>query len=157
MPCSTSPTATERHRCGEPVEAVKLYTQTAEKGHTTRVQPRQLLQVRHRCGEEPVRGCQAVHQTAEKGHAAAMANLGYCYEFGNGVEKNLSEAVKLYTQAAEKGHATAMSNLGLCYKRGKCGLSVDLTAARRYYQMAADKGHARAANALARLDGNNAP
>ena len=94
---------------------------------------------------------------AEQGYTIAVYNLAICYKYGQGVEKNLSEAVKLYTQAAEKGHAGAMYNLGWCHENGKGGLSVDLSEARRYYQMAADKGQRYAVTALARLDGHNAP
>ncbi len=38
---------------------------------------------------------------------------------GEGVEKNLNEAVKWYTQAAEAGNSGAQFNLGNCYKRGE--------------------------------------
>ncbi len=41
------------------------------------------------------------------------SNLGYCYEFGEGVVKNLNKAVRLCTLAANQGYAIAQSNLGL--------------------------------------------
>ena len=93
---------------------------------------------------------------AEQGYTRAVVILAYCYKYGQGVEKNLPEAVKLYTQAAEKGNADAMYNLGWCHEYGLCG-SVDVSEARRHYRMAADKGQPNAVTALARLDGNNAP
>lgn len=34
-----------------------------------------------------------VHKAAEQGCAEAQNSLGYCYEFGEGVDKNLKEAV----------------------------------------------------------------
>ena len=48
---------------------------------------------------------------AEQGFAVAIFNLGVCYEYGNGVTKNLSEAIALYRKAAEKGQANAIQRL----------------------------------------------
>ena len=42
------------------------------------------------------------------GHAEY--NLGICYENGNGVKRNVPEAVKWFTKAAEKGHPRAAEN-----------------------------------------------
>ena len=47
----------------------------------------------------------------EQGHAGAQNNLGYCYENGIGVKKDVKEAVKLYHKAAEQGHTIAQNNL----------------------------------------------
>lgn len=58
-------------------------------------------------------------KAAEQGDAKAQFNLGGCYAFGNGVEKNLCEAVKWYRKAAEQGHAKAQFNLGVCYYYGQ--------------------------------------
>ncbi|MBQ9799981.1 MAG: SEL1-like repeat protein, partial [Thermoguttaceae bacterium] len=38
---------------------------------------------------------------AEAGDAYAMSNLGVCYEYGNGVTKNLDEAERWYRKAME--------------------------------------------------------
>ena len=40
--------------------------------------------------------------------------VGVCYKNGQGVEKNLAEAVKYYRLAAQKGNASAQCNLGMC-------------------------------------------
>ena len=58
-------------------------------------------------------------KAAEQGDAQAQYNLGNCYAFGKGVEKNLSEAVKWYRKAAEQGDAQAQYNLGVCYYNGQ--------------------------------------
>ena len=57
------------------------------------------------------------------------------------MEKNPSEAVKLYTQAVEQGHATAMNNLADCYHFG-LGVDKDLPKAVKLYTQAAEKGNA---------------
>ena len=49
--------------------------------------------------------------SALQGNTAAIANLGECYEKGEGVNKDFPEAFKLYAKAAEKGHATAKKNI----------------------------------------------
>lgn len=40
---------------------------------------------------------------AEQGNAEAQYSLGVCYRCGDGVEKNLEEAIKWYKKAAEQG------------------------------------------------------
>lgn len=47
----------------------------------------------------------------EKGHIGAIYNLGCLYEIGNGVEKDLDKAVKLYKEAALNGHEEAQDRL----------------------------------------------
>ena len=44
---------------------------------------------------------------AERGSAQAQYNLGVCYENGDGVEKDTSEAMKWYRIASEQGHKEA--------------------------------------------------
>ena len=55
---------------------------------------------------------------AEQGNAEAQYSLGVCYRCGDGVEKNLEEAVKWYRKSAEQGYARAQHNLGICYYNG---------------------------------------
>lgn len=55
---------------------------------------------------------------AEQGNAEAQYSLGVCYRCGDGVEKNLEEAIKWYRKAAEQGYARAQHNLGICYYNG---------------------------------------
>ncbi|MDD4120991.1 MAG: SEL1-like repeat protein, partial [Clostridia bacterium] len=44
---------------------------------------------------------QELIKQAEQGDAIAQANLGYYFHIGEGVEKNLEEAVKWYRKGAE--------------------------------------------------------
>ena len=48
---------------------------------------------------------------AEQGYATAQHNLGVMYANGEGVEKNLTEAMKWYRKAAEQGNENALNNL----------------------------------------------
>ena len=82
-------------------------------------------------------------KAAEQGDAQAQYNLGNCYAFGKGVEKNLSEAVKWWRKAAEQGDAQAQFNLGVCYANGD-GVEKNPTEAVKWYRKAAEQGFAQA-------------
>ena len=49
---------------------------------------------------------------AEQGDAEAQYKLGMCYEYGNGVEKNIAEADRWYGKAAAQRHQGALKKLG---------------------------------------------
>ena len=78
-------------------------------------------------------------RAAGKGLAPAQFRLGGLYEKGNGVEKNLDTARRLYVAAAEAGHAKAMHNLAVLYAEGVEGKPNYATAA-RWFRKAADHG-----------------
>ena len=61
---------------------------------------------------------------AEKGDAESQLNLGVCYFNGNGVEKDLAEAVKWYRKAAEQGLKEAQYQLAQCYENGRAAQCV---------------------------------
>ncbi len=82
-------------------------------------------------------------KAAEQGDADAQCNLGLCYAFGYGVEKNLSEAVKWWRKAAEQGYAQAQCNLGISYANGD-GVEKNPTEAVKWYRKAAEQGYAPA-------------
>ena len=42
---------------------------------------------------------------AKRGHYQAQLNLGVCYQYGIGVEKDEKQAVEWYQKAAEQGDA----------------------------------------------------
>ena len=50
-------------------------------------------------------------KAAEQGDVRAQNNLGVRYENGQGVGKDINEAVKWYRKAAEQGDAKAKENL----------------------------------------------
>lgn len=55
---------------------------------------------------------------AEKGDKVALANLGYAYYEGFGVEKDYSMAFEYYLKSASQGYGRAMNGLGLAYVNG---------------------------------------
>jgi TPR repeat protein len=80
---------------------------------------------------------------AEQGDAAAQTNLGYMYEFGEGVSQDDAEAVRWYRLAAEQGDAAAQKNLGYMYEKGQ-GVLQDYAEAVRWFRLAAEQGYAMA-------------
>jgi len=84
---------------------------------------------------------------AEQGNAIAQYGLGLIYANGEGIEKNLTEAMKWYRKAAEQGNANAQNNLGVMYDNGK-GVEKNLTEAMKWYRKAAEQGNAIAQNNL---------
>ena len=60
----------------------------------------------------------AYRKAADQGDAKAQFNLGNCYANGNGVQKDLTQAVFWYRKAADQGYVEAQYNLGQCYRIG---------------------------------------
>jgi TPR repeat protein len=64
-------------------------------------------------------------EAAGSGHPGARYELGYCYHYGMGVEKDLSKAVEWYLRAAERKHEGAENKLrGLGMLPGETAQSV---------------------------------
>lgn len=84
---------------------------------------------------------------AEKGNSVAQYNVGYCYDNGEGVEKDKGQAALWYRKAAEQGLAEAQYNLGLCYAKGE-GVTKDFVKAVSWYRKAAEQWYALAQSNL---------
>lgn len=88
-----------------------------------------------------------IRMNADLGSPDAQFNLGVCYEMGNGIGKDISEAVKWYKKSAELGHAGAQYRLGMCYHEGK-GVKKDLKKALKWYRNAVERGNIEAKTKL---------
>ncbi len=80
---------------------------------------------------------------AEGGEAEAQARLGFLYEKGRGVARDLGEAVKWYHAAVSQGHATAQYSLGRMHGLGH-GVARDEVAALAWYRKAARQDQPKA-------------
>jgi uncharacterized protein len=80
-------------------------------------------------------------RAAEMGNPRAQLQIGYQYNFGEGVPKNAAEAVKWYRRAADQGDATAQANLGGMYEDG-AGVPEDWGEAARWYRKSAEQDNA---------------
>ncbi|MBQ7503255.1 sel1 repeat family protein [bacterium] len=85
---------------------------------------------------------------AEQGDAEAQKNLAVRYHKGDGVPRDLTEAVKWYRKAAEQGNADAQNLLGWCYQFGE-SVPQDYGEAVKWYRQSADQGNSDAQCSLA--------
>lgn len=83
-------------------------------------------------------------QAANAGYEHSQNLVGYCYNEGIGVKRNLKLALFWFQAAAEEGrHKEALFNLALAYEKGQ-GTAVNLRKALSYYLQAAKLGDAQA-------------
>jgi len=90
----------------------------------------------HRRLGDHVRALKYFTKAAELGEAEAHFNLGWMYQLGEGVKKDMNRAVHHYAEAAIGGHPRARYNLG-CLE-GNAG-SHDRAA--KHFIIAAKQGH----------------
>lgn len=98
----------------------------------------------------PENAVEKMKAAAMQGHAFAQHALAVMYYVGNGVPKNLAEAIKWYQKAAEQGYAKAQFNLGVLYFRGD-EVPQDHMMAFDWLQKAAEQGIARAQMMIATM------
>lgn len=87
---------------------------------------------------------------AEKGEAAAQLELGGIYSKGEGVTKDVAEAVKWLSQAARQGNAEAQMKLGGIYIGGR-GVLKNSSEAAKWFMMSAEQGNASAQCQIGRM------
>lgn len=91
-----------------------------------------------------------LNELAQRNHAKALNLLGFCYEYGYGVAKNLKKSVECFQKSANLGLVDAQINLGYMYVKG-LGVTQDYQKAYNLYQEAASKGDTDAFNNLGAL------
>ena len=97
-----------------------------------------------------VLAAQLLRSLAEQGDVGAQYNMGVQYAIGEGVPKDVQEAVKWYRKAAEQGYFLAQASLGWWYTKGE-GVRQDYQEARKWYRKAAKQGYAEAQYSLGLL------
>ncbi|MCX6850909.1 MAG: tetratricopeptide repeat protein [Verrucomicrobia bacterium] len=95
---------------------------------------------------------------AEMGDAKAQLRLGFRYEEGEGVQKNMFEAVKWCRMAAERGYARAQIYLGIRYHVGS-GMARDDAEALNWLRKPAEHGDAEGQRVMGMIykDGEGVP
>ena len=86
--------------------------------------------------KQAIKGCKAL---AREGDAIAQFNLGWMYDYGNGVSQDYKKAARWYFQSAKQGYVPAQYNLGWLYKLGD-GVVQSNTQAYFWWALAADQG-----------------
>ncbi len=76
---------------------------------------------------------------AQRGDARCQAAMGYNYEKGLGVKKNLEKAAFWNMKSAAQGFAIGEFNLGVLYEKG-WGVPKDIEIAKKWYLKAAAQG-----------------
>jgi TPR repeat protein len=90
--------------------------------------------------KQDLSGSVAWYRKAAEGNiAAAQYMLGRLYASGEGVFKNMDEALQYHKLAAEQGYAESLFYIGLMYHAGT-GISKDVDKAFFFYQKAAERG-----------------
>ena len=90
-------------------------------------------------------------KAANQGHAVGINNLGWFYEHGYGVSKDLVKAVEYYKAAADLDNTSGIGNLGRMYENGYGGLTADYRKAMELYLKAAGKNSYKAMRNIARM------
>jgi TPR repeat protein len=91
----------------------------------------------------PPRNLRDIIQKAENGDVKAQAEIGYSYQYGDGISRDAKEALKWNLKAANQGNAMAQHNVAVMYDEGT-DIPQNKTEAVKWYQKAADQGHPRA-------------
>jgi TPR repeat protein len=86
---------------------------------------------------------------AQSGYAPAQLQIGYQYEFGEGVPQNAEEAAQWYRKSADQGYAIAQNILGALYENGR-GVPEDWVEAARWFSKSAAQRNANGQFALGR-------
>jgi TPR repeat protein len=86
-------------------------------------------------------------QAASAGLPEAQVALGHAFEFGKGVDQDISVAVRCYTEAANQGLASAQCALAELFAAGK-GVERDEALAIEWWHKAASQDHLAAQVAL---------
>ena len=81
------------------------------------------------------------------GNGLADNKIAGIYQWGNGIEKDISIAVKWYKLGAQKGCTEAANNIGYLYYEGK-DVAKDYLEAMKWFQLASKKGHPWAINII---------
>jgi len=86
---------------------------------------------------------------ADKGDSSCQLNLGYLYENGLGIKKDIIKALFWYEKSSELGDYAGLSNIGLIYKE-----KGDFISAKEWLQKAYKYGDIDALLEIAKIDIN---
>lgn len=76
----------------------------------------------------------------DEGNPEAIASLGFLYQVGFGVERDVEHAIRLLTRAAELGIGAAAHNLGTLYLTGYPDIEFNSELSQHWFQRARELG-----------------
>lgn len=97
-------------------------------------------------------------EKAASGDPAAQRQLGWIYQTGDGVTKDLVQSLEWYKKAALQGYAIAQNDVGCAYNRA-LGVEQNFAEAIKWFRMSADQGYSFGQYNLAQIyySGNGTP
>ncbi len=133
-----------------PAEATNAQTETTERAQAaskvdtaeksaSEAPPPTTLELYQAATKGDPTALRGLRTKAENGDSVMQFTLGYMYENGQGVPKDLAQAVAWYSRAAEQGNAYSQHNLGVMYRDGE-GVPEDAVQAVVWFRKAADRG-----------------
>jgi len=94
-------------------QAIRKYQESAAEGHAEAMNA--LGSLFYNEMRDYKQAAEWFKKAADRGFSRALNNLGTCYEFGQGVDRDRDAAFQLYKESAEKGNVDAMLNLAQMY------------------------------------------
>lgn len=127
-------TAYSLSHTGNHERAKELYLELANEGNSTAMN-------NYACElKNPEEKAEWFKKAADAGSDYGMWNLGRLYRDGNGVEKNIDEALRLLTKSANLGCKGAIEDLARMYRYGR-DVEINGVEAVKWYQLGVDKGY----------------
>ncbi|CAB4397289.1 unnamed protein product [Rhizophagus irregularis] len=137
--------------CNDEINNIENYFELLDKGFKNQseyTKDKKLVELNNLAySQNEFKTFESYLKSSKEGNSCAQNNLGYCYQYGIGIEKDDIEAFKYYLKAAKGGSSDAENNLGDCYKNG-IGISKDENKAFEWYAKAAKGGNSDAENNL---------
>ncbi len=87
--------------------------------------------------QDNAKSFQLQYSAATLGHSLAMYNVATAFLQGDGVSRNVQQAVDWYERVARTGMVKAVVNLGIIYRDGTGGVKPDLERARQLFSQLA--------------------
>lgn len=103
----------------------------------------QMMGQRKTFEEQVISHIDTIRQQAEEGKADYQYLYGASFEYGWGVDQDMSQAYEWYKKAADQKQPAAYNAIGNLYRMGN-GVRKDIAEAFRWYQLGADAGDAQA-------------
>ncbi|MDE5887410.1 MAG: hypothetical protein K2H46_07480 [Muribaculaceae bacterium] len=122
------------------MEAFKQFKIAAESGHPHALY--ELGAVYKYVINDPQSAFECFNRSASE-NIESMYELGTCYIYGKGCEKDENKAFECYLKAAEAGHCEAQYEVGVCYRQGE-GCQQNFLKAFEWYEKAVAQGNTKA-------------
>ncbi len=148
--CLTAAGASAQIRSSQYADLPPYRPPTGSLAHATAAQLWDLAQQAYRANDHHGAAL-LTRQAAVAGSSLATYEMGYMYENGDGVPKNMDAALDWFKRGAAKGSRESEQALGARYEGGNGDHPEDFAAALRYYRMASDQGDPDATYSIARI------